>query len=113
MLVMRERGDGWRVTKRRRMRDRDLLDDRDLLMLAASLQGRPNREIGRIFRITRQLVGRRINDLPDSVHLGMRRLIDRKLAQDGAVLLTEDELAALKAILRRERKRARKAQPVG
>jgi hypothetical protein len=112
MRVVLERGDEFgELVKRRRMRDRDILDDRDLLMLSQQCQGRPLREIGRLFRVTKQLVSFRLRQLPEPVTAGMRRLVATKLAREGVVFISEQEMDGLKAIIRRERKKAHGRKP--
>jgi hypothetical protein len=113
MRVMLENGEADEVVKRRRMRDQDILDDRDLLMLSQRCQGRPSVEIGRMFRIRREFVWRRLNALPESVRDGMARLIRHKLSKEGVVFIAEQEMDVLKAVLRRERKKARRGRKRG
>jgi DNA-binding Lrp family transcriptional regulator len=92
------------VEKRRRMRDQDILDDRDLLMLLESVQGRPSREIARMFKISRQLVWRRLSGIHISVVEGMKALVRRKVAAGDVVLLSSAEREALKVRMRRTRR---------
>lgn len=104
MRVLLENGSIGELVKRRRMRDQDILDDRDLLMLLEHCQRRPLHEIGRMFRVTKQLVSYRLRQLPESVRSGMRRMVAQKLNREGVVFVSEDEMAVLRQIIRKGRK---------
>jgi hypothetical protein len=66
---------------------------------------------GRLFRVTKQLVSFRLRQLPEPVTAGMRRLVATKLAREGVVFISEQEMDGLKAIIRRERKKAHGRKP--
>jgi hypothetical protein len=113
MQMIRPNGEAvWMREKRRRMRDQDILDDRDLMMLQESMQDRPQREIGRLFRLSRQYVNRRLTDIHPSVVEGMARLIRRKNLEGQPPVLTDDERDSLKKIMRRVRRGERQGRAV-
>jgi hypothetical protein len=113
MQMIRPNGEAvWMREKRRRMRDQDILDDRDLMMLQESMQDRPQREIGRLFRLSRQYVNRRLTDIHPSVVEGMARLIRRKNLEGQPPVLTDDERGSLKKIMRRVRRGERQGRAV-
>jgi hypothetical protein len=92
------------VVKRRRMRDRDLLDDRDILMMCQRVQGRPDRETARMFGISRQLLQRRMSRVGSSVETAMRKMVRQQLYEKGLVVLAPDQMDALRTLLRRSRR---------
>lgn len=89
--------------KRRRMRDADLLADRDILMLSERLQGRPDRETAWMFKVSRQLVQFRLNRMPTAVQDGLARMVRDQRASQGYVMLSAEQLGALRSVLRRAR----------
>jgi hypothetical protein len=101
------------AVRRRRMRDVDLLDDRDVLMLAERLQGRPDRETAAMFRISRELVQRRLRRLQQrvpEVPRALARLIRDRRAEGEAVMLSPEDLGQFRTKMRRVRRAA--SQPV-
>lgn len=65
------------VSKRRQLRDEEILVDRDLDFLIKLRQGRTKRDIAFAYRITIRQLNGRLADIPPEVKTAVNRLVDR------------------------------------
>ena len=82
MLFARETYDGEamnaeRKPRRRRMRDEEVLADRDLWMVEQSARGKSQDYIGRHLRVDRSLVSRRVALVPAVIRERIKDLVPR------------------------------------
>jgi hypothetical protein len=107
-------GEAMTMTKRRQLRDEDILIDRDLDILIKLRQGREKKNLARAYRITKRQINGRLADIPEEVKAAVNRLVD-ECAADGLHYVPDAALDGIRrAMATRKTARTRRvARDVG
>ncbi|WP_422932062.1 hypothetical protein [Singulisphaera sp. PoT] len=102
MKVSRPSGEEVVVSIRRRMRGRDLLIERDVSMYCDRLRGVRSSEIAFKFKISKQLVNRRIKRMPEKVKQYLRGRVSRLM--DGGIFcgISDEDRSVIDKLTRAE-----------
>lgn len=109
MRVILPDGEATMVSKRRQLRDEEVLRDRDLDFLIKLRQGRTKRDVAFAYRITVRQLNGRLAAIPPEVRMAVHRLVDR--CEASHLPFVPD--AALDGIRRAMSRRDRVARRVG
>ena len=113
MKGMTPDGQAASTERKRRLRDADILMDRDLFILEWMYGGHRVPDIAKLLKITPSMAYRRVREIPDPVKAAMKRLV-RENASRGAIggIHDVDKESVRKAFKKYMRSQAR-AESVG
>jgi hypothetical protein len=103
MRAMLPSGETVMVTKRR-IRDEEVLIDRDLDFLVKLAQGSRKADIAKRYKVTVRLINRRLKDVPRDVKVGVVRLVCQYDDESGPGFVPDAALDPLRSRLRRARR---------
>jgi AcrR family transcriptional regulator len=89
------------IAKKRRLRDKRILADRDLLLVEKVYQGRTIAHVAAMMGISLSLAYRRFKRVPAPIRDGIKRLVERHIREYGGGDLPDDAKEPLRHAMER------------